>query len=295
MNNYILFQAYGLKSIFDECTFFLLRFAAEATDWEKNNIKIIIYTSDKTMFADCSSALPNIIFEPITMDQVKKWRGDIDFVHRVKIEIISHFFAHYTGNLLYCDTDTYPVKSLQPVFTNINEGKIYMHIEEGNIEPSNQFKKWYRFLTENNQFNFLQKGNAGIAMWNAGVIGLNSRYKNLLPDVLKLTDTIYPMFKKHTVEQFVFSYTLQKNQAINAASSYIYHYWDLKEFRTLLDLWFLNNKGKDIKELAAAAKTISPEKIMIEKDKYANSSFFLKWLKKLKKENWKIDNYFPKD
>jgi hypothetical protein len=295
MNNYIVFQAYGSKAIFDECNFFLLRFAAATNNEERTNTTIVIYTTDKTKFVQWHDELPGIIFEPVTMEEINKWRGDIDFVHRVKIEIMIRFFSSYSGNLLYCDTDTYPVESLQTIFSNINNGAIYMHTCEGPISNNGQFRKWYNFLQTNKQLDFLKTIPVNTSMWNAGVIGLNDKYKNLLPGVLKLTDDIYPYFKKHTVEQFAFSYILQNAATVNAAENYIYHYWNLKEFRVLLESWLLSNKERGIKELTTLSKTLSPQEITVDKNRYSNLPKPLQWYKKLKGTNWKIESYLTQN
>jgi hypothetical protein len=293
MGNYLVFQAYGPAEIFNQCNFFLLRFAAKANDWERENIKIVIYTTDKDSFYGWSSVLPNLLFEPVTMQQINEWRGAINFVHRVKIEIIKHFFSKYKGNMLYCDTDTCPVQSLQALFSGIDNGKIYMHTCEGKIEHTGQFKKWHLFLQKNKQLDFLRGVNVNCSMWNAGVIGFSDTYKSVLSGIAELTDNVYPLFKKHTVEQFAFSCFLQQQQEVTAAENHIYHYWDLKEFGVLLNLWFLNNKGKPPGELIEGSTHISPEDIMLEKTRYYNQPWPVKLYKKINKKNWKIENYVP--
>jgi len=294
MKNYLLFQAYGFREIFDECRFFLMRFAATATSWEKENINIVIYTNNNSVFDEWVSVLPNILFVQMPMEQFACWRGNIDFVHRVKIEIIRHFFSLHSGNLLYCDTDTYPIQSLQPLYEGINDGKIYMHTCEGKISNTPQFKKWLNFLSRNPHLPFFKKEVADTTMWNAGVIGFNNDHKDVLSAILKLTDTVYPLFKKHTVEQFAFSYSLQQLKVINAADMYIYHYWNLKEFRILLNSWFSKNKETDIKNLITTSRIISPQQISTEKFSFLNKSKFFQFYKKLKQQNWNIENYMPK-
>jgi hypothetical protein len=292
MNNYILLQAYGSKAIFDECSFFLMRFAASATQWERDNINLIIYTNNQTVFTEWVTVLPNVLFIEMPMEQFTKWRGSINFVHRVKIEIITHFFSLHSGNLLYCDTDTYPILYLKPLFEGINEGNIYMHTCEGSISNTPQFKKWHKFL-QKTSISFLKKDVVHTPMWNAGVIGFNSNYKDILPAVLKLTDDIYPLFKKHTVEQFAFSYSLLQLKNIAAADMYIYHYWNLKELRILLNSWFLKNKETPIKNLIKSSQTISPQQISVEKFSFLNKPKIFQLYKKLKGKNWNIENYLP--
>jgi hypothetical protein len=166
-----------------------------------------------------------------------------------------------------------------------------MHANEGMISDNNNtvIKKWNHFLT-NKKSKFAGKlmyNLNEIAMWNAGVIGLNSNKAHLLKEVLSITDFIYPVFSKHTVEQFVFSYVFQKNGVIFSAKEYIFHYWDLKEFRFLLRQFYEINKGVLLKELERKIKHVLPEPIMHEKLAYKNLPFY----KKIFTNKWRIDRY----
>ena len=297
MDNYILFQAYGPKRIFDECRFFLIRFFATASEWEKENIKIIIYTDDKKHFNEWINILPNIFLEVISAEEIKDWRGEIDFVHRVKIKIFQKFFSEHEGNLIYCDTDTYPTGSLRDLFNEISKSNVYMHVCEGGITPKNNFKKWHHFLKSGKIHidNALLSPVININMWNAGVIGLNSGHKNLLSDVLALTDAIYPSFKKHTVEQFAFSYVFQKYGDIKSAEKYLFHYWGLKEFAVLLDKLFGEGLQKNLSWLMTSCCMISPETILNDKMKFKSRSGIKKIFLILAGKGWKISNYLPKD
>ena len=237
--NYILYQAYGKKEVKHECRFALLHLL---TLHYSNNICPIIYTDDPLFFKEVLHHFRQHEIEILTTEQIKKWKGGIDFVHRVKIEIINHFFSKHTGNLLYCDTDTYFLESPEAIFKNIAEGKLYMHMMEGYINKLSdpQFKKWEKFLVGNSSIISPCNKSAvnKIQMWNAGVIGLQSAKKHLLEEVLHLTDKTYKQFPKHIAEQFAFCYIFQREGNISEAAPYIFHYWYLKEFAPYLEKLF---------------------------------------------------------
>ena len=254
MQNYILFIAYGNIDNINECRYSLLKYLHTAPS---SNTSIIIYTDKPHLFRAYVSFFSGIILKEVTLAQIKEWRGTDDFVFRIKIKVIQDFFLHYAGNLLYCDTDTYNTKPLQPIFTAIENGHFFMHQYEGILgDQSNAyFKKWDTFLSKNT-INYNGKKlqySKQIQMWNAGVLGLNSANSSLLDDVLCLTDAIYKKFPKHIAEQFAFGYCLQQKGEIRSTANAILHYWDLKEFRTVLAEFFERYKELDITGLIQKA------------------------------------------
>jgi len=286
-NRYILFQAYGNQQILAECRFALMQLLQHN---DPNDICLVLYTDNPGYFTKELKAFDNNIIEMVTPALITAWRGKIDFVHRVKVEILQHFFSSHSGSVLYCDTDTYCLQPISGLFRQIENGAVYMHSNEGLIGKSNNtvIKKWKRFLTtKNSTINGKPvAGINGIAMWNAGVIGLHSNKAYLLKEVLNITDSIYPVFAKHTVEQFAFSYVLQKNGLISPADNFIFHYWDLKEYRVLLNKFYEINKGKSLQELAIKIQSLLPGPIMNDKLAYKKLPLF----KKLFTKKWDINS-----
>jgi lipopolysaccharide biosynthesis glycosyltransferase len=284
-NRYVLFQAYGSEEILAECRFALMQLLQQK-DFDK--ICVVIYTDNPHFFKNELDAFPYTITELITAEQIKTWRGEIDFVHRVKIKVLQDFFNKYDGNVLYCDTDTYCLQSLDTLFNNIENGAFYMHTNEGYITPAGNpvIKKWYRFLTENNiHVNKALIANiSNISMWNAGVIGISSQHTSILQEVLTITDTIYPLFPRHTVEQFAFSYSFQKIKPISSAEDAIFHYWDLKEYRMFLQKFYAEYRILPVAMQAKKVQDYLPAHIFKEKMKYKKLPFY----KKLLTKKWDI-------
>jgi len=270
-NNYILYQAYGKEDIINEAIFSILTILSHSRG-KDCNFNIIVYTDKPDLFRAHLNGLSIISYRQINDEELKLWRGEIDFVHRVKIKIIQDFFANHTGNLLYCDSDTYFTSGPSVFFPLIKEGKLLMHINEGRIDSKKNsiFRKIYSFL-KNNVFT-LPNGKTlkiplGTEMWNAGVLGLNASHAPILEDVLQLTDIMYARYNKHIMEQLAFSYFFQTNQAITATDNIIYHYWDFKEFRAMINEFLAANKDKNIEEKAALILNMHPKKFQPEQKK----------------------------
>ncbi len=288
---YILFQAYGNEGILMECKFALMQLL------KYNNTAdfcVVLYTDNEDFFTPILQSFQHFEVIPINAKIIKQWRGAIDFVHRIKIEMLIHFAEHHKGAILYFDTDTYCKSAVTPLFDLIEQDHFIMHTCEGSLDDKKSivFKKWSRFLTDNNvTYNSSPIGDtAEIQMWNAGVLGFSNVYLSAIKNVLKLTDRIYPLFPKHTVEQFAFSYIFQKLCNIKKAGSIIFHYWDLKEYKQLLLAFFENNEESTLQDQTEKLQQFLPENIFA--DKMANKNLSI--IKKLTNSKWDIQHYIEK-
>lgn len=295
MQNAILYQAYGGPDFVNECRYSLLKYLQVYNLRPPAHTSLVVYTDAPDSFADFQPFLPHLATRKLSDETVQKWRGAINFVHRVKIEMLIDFLQGFEGNVLYCDTDTYLTAPLETLFDDIGRGSFYLHEYEGLIDKSvnPSFRKWERFLSSapidyrNKQAVFSKS----LRMFNAGTVGLNSREKDVLLDVLALTDAVYAKFPKHIAEQFAFSYCLQQNGTVHSADSAVAHYWNLKEFRRLLQQFFSINGEESIPNLIKKLNAIDAMAIQNEKNAYENLPFLQKLLKQLSGKAWKIARY----
>jgi len=288
-NTYIVFQAYGNQDILNECTFALLSLCDRHNKSALNELEICIYTDRPDYFESFRGCPLNIEYRGVNPTLIKEWRGSIDFVHRVKIEVLRDFTQSHKGSILYLDTDVCFARPLTEIFHKIRDGKLYMHVMEGYVHHSENvlFQKLSRFITTttiavNNETVDIP---ANVTMWNAGVLGFNSKYAHLLEHVLQFTDIVYKQFPKHVVEQFAFSLYFQKMH-LSTAHTHIYHYWNLKELRPLLNSFFDYFKDKNWEELVHMSRLIQlPDYMQQKANFYYNRStaeklFKKKWLPK---------------
>lgn len=295
MQNYILYQAYGSPGHINECRFSLLRYLSVYNLQPPADTAIAIYTDEPAQFESFSSYFPLFEMREITKREIDKWRGEHGFTHRVKIKMLHDFFSRYEGNVLYCDTDTYIVQPLGPLFDRIQNGAAVMHEYEGIIdkEATPSLHKWDTFLRDKT---FMYNGKQltffnHMKMWNAGVIGLNDNKKHIVEDVLALTDVIYKQFRKHITEQFAFSYCLQQNGEVISASDYIVHYWNLKEFRLLLNTFFQKNEEESIPNLIKLSAPLDTVSMQQQKEHYQQLPLLKKLLLTMTGKNWSIRRY----
>lgn len=295
MQNALLYQAYGGPDFVNECRYSLLKYLQVYNLTPPAHTAVVIYTDAPDSFADFQPFLPGLSTRSLTKAQVAQWRGPINFVHRIKIEMLSHFLQSFSGNVLYCDTDTYITSPLGEIFEDIRRGDFYLHQYEGMIDKTTNpsFHKWEKFLSTtplpyNNKEVAFRKT---LKMFNAGVVGLNSGNKDLLQDVLALTDTVYQQFPKHIAEQFAFSYCLQKAGTIHTADDTVAHYWNLKEFRQLLKRFFAANAEESIPNLIKKLHHVDAMTIQAEKNAYERLPFLQKLVRRLSGKAWQIENH----
>ena len=265
--NYIVFQCYGNARVFYECEFALLSLSGTQGSEELSNTEIWIYTDNTKWFSAFNDCNLQLHFREIDTGTIKKWRGEIDFVHRVKIEVLRDLVKTKKGNILYVDSDVVFTNNIDKMLQNINSGTLYMHTMEGLINETDNtvFRKLSKFIRS--QGNNLLNGKPlyEMAMWNAGVIGFNTQHEHLMDEVLTFTDQQYPKFRKHIIEQFAFSVYFQQAGSIKSAAQYVYHYWKLKEADDILKSFFDYFKGHSWSDLTTYSTMIQIPMLMQEK------------------------------
>ncbi len=300
--SFLVFQAYGAETVMNECVFALLSFCRhhQPKDWEK--WEVWIYTDNPQFFKQFSDCPLPVFYREINQETIRLWHGEIDFVHRVKIEVLRDFTSNHSGNILYLDTDVCFTQPINDIFNNIGKGDLYMHILEGKIHESKNLvlQKLSKFLKTNRSFTV--NGNTisipeETAMWNAGVLGFHSFQTPLLEDALHFTDEVFPLFPKHLVEQFAFSFFFQKNNNLKALNIHIIHYWNLKEIRPVLAAFFKYFKNEKWETLVRLSTLVQfPDFMQQKANFYETRSVGGKLLKKKwtpEIPNWKeIKKYY---
>ena len=256
LSRFFVYQAYGKVEILQQTLFSvvsLLSFLRQHGD-----CGIVIYTDQKQYFVDVLGDLDLISYEPLTAEKIAVWKGQIQFVHRLKIEMLLDVAQKRDGRFIYLDGDTYFLSDPRNLFDQISNGQTLMHLPEGQIsllrDPLS--KKLRKFLRRES-FEIGGKSYAispDLIMWNAGVIGYASAHQPLLRRILELTDQTYTKYQKHVMEQMSVSEVLQKNGAVRRTDEVIFHYWNQKDEYQKLIVDFLGTHRKVDQLLEAYSK-----------------------------------------
>jgi len=265
VTNLLVLQAYGRPQIVQEARFCILTFQHWALR-SPDRYRIIVYTDQPGAFRGLG---PNVVTEILSPETLARWRGAIDFVHRIKLELLLHCAARYDGILLYVDSDTHFLRDPVSIYAATDRGTAFMHECEGRlVERKNGiFRKMHRFVRDH--VFTLPDGETvrmpvETEMWNAGVIALHPENTALLHRALSLTDAMYVLYPKHVIEQLAVSYELQRSLVLRAANDVIYHYWRFcDEFEHRLAAFFGAHDASDVRVAAAAAVALSPRGTLI--------------------------------
>jgi len=251
MGNYLIYQAYGNPDILNEALFSIISYLRQPAP-----AIVLVYTDNPAHFHRVLGELPAVEYVPIALSQWSEWRGDIDFVHRVKIKVLQHAAAHYSGQLLYVDTDTVFTQPVATLFVALERGERFMHMREGNLGDGNPLnRKISRALQQAGGGLSLADGVIGpqTQMYNAGALGFRSLDAPLLAEVLALTEQLYRLYPKHVMEQLAFSIVWAQAGPVREAAQWVYHYWDLKEIRPVLAELFAVAPAHQLADLQASA------------------------------------------
>lgn len=292
--NYIVYFAFGGKAYQNELLFSILSYFKFHKADEN---QIIIYSDDIHFF---KNKLPQSVkYHNLSNDTVVHWKGQYNFVHRVKIKVIEDITSKYEGNFLYLDTDTYFTKNCCEIFENINSNSIYFDKCEGKLidNKGGIARKMRVFLKKQNKFKIPSLSEIitiddNFTVWNAGVIGFNSSFSDQVKLIEELVDELYSKNRLFVMEQIAFNYFFQKKTSPLESINYIHHYWYFKEFRGVLSHFFEHNKLKSFEEMVLEIDKINPEYLSSEKRAYKKMSFWKKQFHKLQTgRKWKILDY----
>lgn len=288
MTNYLIYQAYGSPDILNEALFSILSYLRIEPDAAA---QIIVYTDNAPHFQNILGELPQIHYQLTPASQWQEWRGAIDFVHRVKVKVLQHAAANYNGNLLYLDTDTVFRSSPAPIFAGIGPSQRYMHLHEGSLRDGNSLnKKINAALQQPAAKQALQNHPIPpeTAMYNAGALGFHTSDAPLLEQVLQLTETLYRLYPKHVMEQLAFSIAWAQAGKITEAAPQVYHYWNLKEIRPVLNELFEAGTRRTLAEWQARISQLNIEDLAEGKAAFRRNPGWrravLRWLGR----DWKL-------
>ena len=266
MANFILYQAYGSPAILNEALFSILSCLRQ-----HNGATVLVYTDNPAHFRAVLGEAKAVQYVQIEPAQWQEWRGEIDFVHRVKIKVLQHAAARYVGNLLYVDTDTVFLKPPSEIFAVITKQERFMHISEGRLRDGNPLnRKINRALLQDTGRTAMAGGAIApdTRMYNAGVLGLRSADAPLLAEVLTLTEQLFRLYPKHVMEQLAFSVVLARAGVVREAAPWVYHYWNLKEIRPVLDELFAAPGPQSLATWQARAGALSVPALAEEKARF---------------------------
>jgi hypothetical protein len=258
----LVIQSFGNEKEYRRAILTILSFFAHTLTCS-DLIRIFLFTDNNEYFKIRINDV-RIFYIDLTGNMIRDMRGNIDFLHRMKIAIIEESFKRSGGNLIYADSDTFFILNPLELADKLSEKVSFMHQWEyyfSELEslplPSGEIFRLFFKQTVLKTFT-LPDGSSitilpGMSSWNAGVMMLHSDHVKFLPAVYSLTDEFYSLSKIHASEQYAFSIILGVNTSIHPCNSINYHYWYRVE-KQIIDQFLEKNIDDDFSKLAMNQK-----------------------------------------
>lgn len=241
----IVYLCYGQIEVCEQALFSVISLLSKS---KSNSFsKVLIYTDHPAVFENYFSESDKVKIINHSKEEFLKWRGEINFSLRVKLEILIDAFEKYSGSIVFVDADTHYLSDPAPLWSFIDENNSLMHLRENMLsEGKDPLTKKICKFAQKNKFEIsgvMIPLSESTIMWNSGVIGVSASNKNLFLDALKLTDKMYKIYPKHIMEQLALSILLTWKTKVHASDHVIYHYWNQKpEYQTAIQN-FLNKNS----------------------------------------------------
>jgi hypothetical protein len=253
-------QSFGNENEYRRAIFAIWSFWAH----HRSDVPVVLFTDQPAFFQSYFQG-QQIQYVLLTPQKIKSMRGEIDFLHRMKIALIDETFEISKSDLIYVDSDTFFITNPASYVSEMENGISLMHLPEYPFAamramplPAATQAHAYLDLLENRKFKLADGTsidiNPNLYSWNAGVMFLPNRAALLLPDVYSLTDQFYPPTKNHAAEQFAFSIVLQMKSRLASCEKSVYHYW-YRVKKIIMDKWLLQTITLQWAALPANQKT----------------------------------------
>jgi hypothetical protein len=275
MPNHLLFLAYTDQQV-AECRYFLLKYLAVYNLKPPANTTVVVFTHRPTAFEGFTS-----FFSSFRMPAFPETASGTF----TKTAALHQFFLTNTGNVLYCDTSTYPLQSFEPLFADIEKGSLYLHAPHRHKESelNAAFRKMAALRDKTRTATAAPE--ARINVWHAAVIGVNDHFKN---HIEKLGQQ-----QPATALDTDYNYTKQFGESgkIKSAGKYIFDYGGFDEFSQLLQTFFKKNEEESIPNQIKLVHHLDAAAIQQQKKEYQQQPLFKKWLQAITGKRWSIRQY----
>ena len=233
MRNKVVYLSHGGQQFHDQTRFSVLTLLARLLAEGRSDIAIAIYT-DRPELAPKHELIK---VAPLAVEDLRRWRGPLDYVHRVRLEILRRAVQDIGLPFIYVDSDTRWLKIPDPQFAALrppgtdrertDKPAFFMHTIEGEVSPT-FFPQYYRFLRAREaqlKSSGLQTPRPWI-MWNAGTLGVPPGADNFFSETLSLCDEFLPYVRsRNCLDQLIMSMLAASRFRIAALDDCVHHYW----------------------------------------------------------------------
>lgn len=234
VSGHILYVMHGSQKYVDQLWFSFLTLLELLNRAQREDIGIVIYTDQP----ERCPVHPQVRITRFSATDLARWRGPLDFVHRVKIEILRRALQDVGAPLIYVDLDTrwlaLPDVALAQLAVTRDgphaRPSFYMHVLEGALSDTVHPRYFAAMQSKRAVKSILSHWGIPTAppwpMWNAGGIGLRTGMESFLDDALALCDELLLWLRPYAyVEQLSLSLLAHQYYEVNTLEDCVHHYW----------------------------------------------------------------------
>jgi hypothetical protein len=283
MQNYLLYDASNSNDNANECRYALLKLLSVYNLKPPQNLSVIVHTGEPRLFDDFQTFYTDLhIKEPLS-----------GVPHR-KMLLIQDFFSTREGNLLICDTFTYPIRPLDDLFREVERNSILLFKKEHSktTGQSSILKQIQAALSKyQHRLDDLPQKVEDVSILDSAIIGLNQSMLSEVKFAGDMTNRIFNQITDPLAEKFAISYAFHKHSPFKTANDYFADYFELTEFRLLLRTFFSKNEEESIPNLVKLSSHLDAAAIKKEKAIHKELPLLKRWWKELTGKGWSIRKY----
>jgi hypothetical protein len=230
----IVYIVHGSERYHDQARFAVLTFLDLMLKAGRRDIQCLVY-SDRPELVPAHELVR--VF-PVSTAEFRQWRGPLDFVHRIKLEVMRRAVGRFGAPMVYLDTDTRWLKLPVEAFLELggqptqaaSRKTLFLHTREGELSPL-LHPRYFEALRANRGVgqilgNWKIPGSPPWAMWNAGAIGVGVGAEAFFDQALRLCDELLLRVRPRTyVEQLAVSLLAARDSTVKPLDHCVHHYW----------------------------------------------------------------------
>jgi hypothetical protein len=279
MQNYLVYKADTADEI-NECSYSLLKYLAAYNLKPPVHQSVVIYTRHPALLESYASYFHSFEFREPEKTQV------------TRLTTLAGFFREYRGNVLYLDTNTYPVCQLESVFAEISRG--IPHVLRWNPILPRKSTNAKDLKTIQVQGKAVTFNPMELDKWNDSVIGISGDPGAWLDEVLVRSIEASAQLPPALAEKWAFHDYLGGRQAVKTADHAIAQYDDLREFRNLLRKFFTKYQEESVPNQLKLIQNFDAAIIQEQKRDFQKLPLYRKLLKRITGKHWSIEEYARK-
>lgn len=222
---HIVYLSHGGKKYHDQTRFSILTLLHLLISQGRDDIRVAVYTDDP----DSVPQHDLVKIFPLTAQQLRSYRGQFDYVHRIKLMVMQCACADLGTALMYVDCDTRWLSIPDQVFQALEQdGNCCMHVKEGVLGPA--FFPEYRAAVSKHEACLRAFGLVDglvLEMWNSGVIGTPAGADAFYASALAINDYLLPRMRpRNWTEQLALSLAACSRYRMLELGDALHHYWN---------------------------------------------------------------------